>query len=297
MKTILILGKKKDPEVKAVAKQLHELGHRVIYFNKKTVGSFNFTFDVDVQVYTVSYCGEVIEPDSIYWRTLNYSWFDCPTNNHNNEEAFYHIFTRAFDGARWVNTPTSFLEHMHKLPQLYTAGLYAYTPETIATNDYRQASDFFSAVGCDVAVKPVSGGQHTVRFKSATALETHILMHKQPQTIQSYVKGQNIRTYVIKHAWGSGEDIFASRIPTTECDFRIDNHPPVPIDVDEELRSLCSKITDELGYSYTAIDWIKTEDGDYYFLEANFAPCFANYDEMTGHTVTQSIVNLLLNNA
>ena len=293
MKTVLICGKKKDPEVKAVATKLKELGHEVIYFNNKTKKHFTFFYDFDVNIYRVCYKSQVIQPHAIYWRTLYYDWFDCPNDRANNAEAFYELFIKAFPDARWVNNPKTFKEHIHKLPQLSKASLKALVPTTVVTNNITEAVEFWEACHKDIAVKPISGGTHTIRCTSKQSLVAHMIQHDQPQCLQEYIDGDNIRVYVVHEAYKARESIYGAIIHSDAPDFRAVSHTPIPIELSEEFKQQNADISYELGYFYTAIDWIKNGD-TYIFLEANFAPCFVGFELDTGYPVTDSIVKTLL---
>ena len=77
-------------------------------------------------------------------------------------------------------------------------------------------------------------------------------------------------------------------------DFRTDdNCTIVPVKLPYKQHQLALDITRTLGYEWTAIDWIKADD-KYYFLEANFSPMFAFFEEQTHYPIAKSLVNLLI---
>ena len=74
----------------------------------------------------------------------------------------------------------------------------------------------------------------------------------------------------------------------------VDCEEALPFGMSEQFQKLNLWIAEKLEYQYTAIDWMKDKDTDeMYFLEANFACMFANYEQMSGNPITQSFVKLL----
>ena len=293
MKTILICGRKKNDEVKAIAKELKAAGAKVVYFNAKTAKHFTWTHCLIQHRYRVTYKGKPFEPDAIYWRTVYYDWFDSWVNVTNNEMGGFEIFCEAFPNALWVNSPEAFKQHQLKIPQLKQV-MYFYpdlpVPDTILTNSPEEAVEHLESY-LRVAVKPICGGTHTRVFRDPDLLSEYIKQAQQPQCVQEYIPGYNIRVYVV------GNKTYASMILSDDDeDFRNDpDHIPAPTHTSDEFRELNVSIARTLGLQYTAIDWRRTGDTAF-FLEANFAPCFTGWQYHTGKPVTKDIANLILEN-
>lgn len=119
------------------------------------------------------------------------------------------------------------------------------------------------------------------RMKTALAIS--------PITVQEYIPGTNIRTYVM------GEDVFSAEIASEAVDFREDDGVritaiPTPADIAELSRTIMR----EFGMLWTAIDWRRTPSGEYVFLEANPSPMFHHFEMQTDYPICQRLTDLLI---
>ena len=112
-----------------------------------------------------------------------------------------------------------------------------------------------------------------------------------PVTLQEYIPGTNIRTYVI------GNSIYSAEIRTNSLDFREDRDAKlIPIDLPESIQNQCFRIAQALYLKWTAIDWRLSPTGDYFFLEANPSPMFLYFEQQTQFPITDKLVELLTKN-
>ena len=110
-----------------------------------------------------------------------------------------------------------------------------------------------------------------------------------PITLQRHIKGQDIRVYVI------GENIYPVGIDSKETDSRasLDNkHYKTTIPTETE--QMCLKTTKLLNFAYSAIDIKKTEENEYFILEANATPIFLNDEKACNYPISEKICELLL---
>lgn len=109
-------------------------------------------------------------------------------------------------------------------------------------------------------------------------------------TIQEYIPGTNIRSYVIA---GS---VYSAEIRTHAVDFQEDLEAElIPIKLPASVQQQCLAITKAFLLEWTAIDWRLSPWGEYVFLEANPSPMFLHFEEKTGFPITQQLVKLLMN--
>ena len=88
-----------------------------------------------------------------------------------------------------------------------------------------------------------------------------------PVTIQQYIPGTNIRSYVI------GESVYSAEIRSKSLDFREDLQAElIPVELPESVQQQCIAITMALMLEWTAIDWRLSPQGEYVFLEAKPSP-------------------------
>jgi glutathione synthase/RimK-type ligase-like ATP-grasp enzyme len=193
--------------------------------------------------------------------------------------------------ARWVNSWQAYEFHKEKPLQLSTVHqLGVSIPATLITNDPEEVVRFATSHD-QVIFKPVYGGAHT-RSLSDTHLDPTRLglaLSLAPVTLQAYIPGTNIRSFVID------QTVYAAEIRSASVDFREDIAAEViPVVLPAHVQQQCRSITQALLLSWTAIDWRLTPWGEYVFLEANPSPMFLHFERQTGFPITQALVQLLM---
>lgn len=66
-----------------------------------------------------------------------------------------------------------------------------------------------------------------------------------------------------------------------------------PVELPPEVRSQCVEIAKTLDLRWTGIDFRRTRQGQYVFLEANPSPMFLGFEERTGLPLTESLAAVL----
>lgn len=193
--------------------------------------------------------------------------------------------------ARWVNSWQAYQFHQEKPLQLNTVKRIGVTiPATYIGNDPQQIIQFAKNYGKTI-FKPVYGGSHT-RFVTKEHLEIerlHLALKLSPVTLQEYIPGTNVRSYVI------GDSVYSAEIRTDAVDFRDDSSAKIfPVDLPAKIRQQSKKIASTFALKWTAIDWRRTTTNKYVFLEANPSPMFLYFERQTGFPITQELVRLLL---
>jgi hypothetical protein len=193
--------------------------------------------------------------------------------------------------ARWINSWQAYQFHKEKPLQLSKAKqIGVKIPATLISNNPEQVREFVQSQN-KVIFKPVYGGAHT-KLVTEAHLEPNRLnlaLSISPVTIQEYIPGTNIRSYVI------GESIYSAEIRSQSVDFREDlNSELVVRDLPESVHQQCLAISQAFMLEWTAIDWRLKPTGEYVFLEANPSPMFRHFERQTGFPITQKLVNMLM---
>ncbi|HIK09414.1 MAG TPA: hypothetical protein IGS52_03975 [Oscillatoriaceae cyanobacterium M33_DOE_052] len=193
---------------------------------------------------------------------------------------------------RWINSWPAYQFHKEKPLQLAKAKqLGALIPATLISNDITKVTSFARYLKKAI-FKPVHGGAHT-QFVNEEHLAPERLkkvLSIAPVTIQEYIPGTNIRTYVI------GDAVYSAEIRSPALDFREDLQAEIiPLEISTSVRALALAITRAFMMEWTAIDWRLNDNREYVFLEANFSPMFIHFERQTGFPITDKIVNLLMN--
>jgi glutathione synthase/RimK-type ligase-like ATP-grasp enzyme len=193
---------------------------------------------------------------------------------------------------RWVNSWQAYEYHKEKPLQLRAVKqLGVNIPATLIANDAKEITEFAKSLE-KVIFKPVYGGAHTQLVTEAhlDPKRLNLALKISPVTLQEYIPGTNIRTYVIADA------VYSAEIRSPALDFREDMEAElIPIQIPESVQQQCLAITKTLKLEWTAIDWRLKPTGEYIFLEANPSPMFLHFEKQTGFPITEKLLNLLMN--
>lgn len=191
----------------------------------------------------------------------------------------------------WINSWQAFQFHKVKPRQLSLAvECGAQIPETYIGNQSQEIIDLVS--NCKSAIyKPVYGGAYCALVTPDLLDKSHLehVLALAPITIQQYITGTNIRTFVI------GDYVYSAELGSNSIDFRHDDDTKTtPINTPDYIRKLAQVITSKFGMCWTAIDWRRTEQGEYFFLEANPSPMFIHFEQQTGYPITEKLIELMI---
>lgn len=192
--------------------------------------------------------------------------------------------------ARWINSWQAYQFHKEKPLQLRAVQqLGVPIPATLISNDPAEIGQF--CAGKQTIFKPVYGGaltqpvtpDHLDRQRLTLALKTA------PVTIQEFIPGTNIRSYVV------GDKVYSAEIQSSSVDFRSDAAAElIPLTLPRSIEQACLQIARRLLLVWTAIDWRRTPTEEYIFLEANPSPMFLYFEQQTGWPITEALVHLLV---
>jgi glutathione synthase/RimK-type ligase-like ATP-grasp enzyme len=234
---------------------------------------------------------------SVYWRNFAGVYVPDLKDTHQQQVAFNDSMSTLRSlmqamGAKWVNSWQAYQFHKEKPLQLSRAKQIGVNiPATLISNDPQQVREFCQAHE-QVIFKPVYGGAHT-QLVTPAHLEPQRLklaLSISPVTIQEYIPGTNVRSYVI------GKSVYTAEIRSSSVDFREDvDAELIPLDLPESVHQQCLAIAKAFMLSWTAIDWRVKPTGEYVFLEANPSPMFIYFEQKTGFPITQQLVDILMN--
>ncbi len=191
---------------------------------------------------------------------------------------------------RWVNGWRAFQLHQTKPVQLaMVAALGVPVPATLLGNDADSIRQFVVQHPRSI-FKPVQGGAHARPVTPDHLTDENLRnLAIAPVTIQEEVPGTNIRVFV------AGRRILACEIMTDRLDYRDDLDAAIqPVELPPEVRSQCVEIAQRLTLRWTGIDFRRTPQGQYVFLEANPSPMFLGFEQRTGLPLTESLVAVLI---
>jgi glutathione synthase/RimK-type ligase-like ATP-grasp enzyme len=291
---ILLMGAKDDAQIRSVATQLSALQQAYCVFDssafpqRDTIGYQPQSGEMLLKI-----AGKLValaDIKAMYWR--NYM---RPGSSADNAIAYKDCSSLLMSvlnvlGDKAKNSAAAVQFHQEKPRQLaVVAKLGVQIPPTYVGND-PHAVQAFCQQFAEVIFKPVSGGDYARLITAEHLSVAHLTrsLQQAPVTLQRYIKGTNIRTYVV------GEQVFSAEIRSEQTDFRTDGGIALEVlELPETIRQQALAIKAALGLAWTGIDWRRDELGQYYFLEANPSPMFANFESYTGLPVAQSLAQLL----
>lgn len=300
--SILVLGNHTEAHAVHILTELKKQGCDAHYFDTSL-----FPREITISCYCHSNQGRLKLPDgkilqfheisSVFWRTIypvkipKLSDRQQAQIAHNDSMSTLRTFFQT-TSIRWVNSWQAYQFHREKPLQLKKVQqLGVKIPDTLITNDPQAVKEFAQAYP-QVIFKPVYGGAHAGILSKDYLDSQHLqrVLQVSPITIQEYIPGTNIRTYVI------GKSVYAAEIRSKSVDFRLDKQTQLlPVEVPDTVIQDCLAITPALWLEWTAIDWRLTPEGQYFFLEANFSPMFLHFERQTQFPITESLLKLLIN--
>ncbi|TVQ43351.1 MAG: hypothetical protein EA365_12720 [Gloeocapsa sp. DLM2.Bin57] len=299
--SILVLGNNTEPHAVHILTELKKQGCDAHYLDTSL-----FPGQISLSCYSQNHQGRLKLPNgdilafeeisSVFWRTMYPVKIPKLEDRqqyqiaHNDSMSTLRTFLQE-SSIRWVNSWQAYQFHREKPLQLKKVQqLGVRIPDTLITNEPQAVLEFAQRYP-QVIFKPVYGGAHT-GILSQDYLDTQRLnrvLKVSPITLQEYIPGTNIRSYVI------GKSVYSAEIRSNSVDFRRDKQTQLlPVQLPDSLINDCLKITPALWLEWTAIDWRLTPDGEYVFLEANFSPMFLYFERQTNFPITKSLLQLLV---
>jgi len=192
--------------------------------------------------------------------------------------------------ARWVNSWRAYQLHQTKPVQLaLISRLGVPIPATLLSND-PEAVRAFAAQHPRCIFKPVQGGAHTRRLTPEHLSDDNLRnLSYTPVTIQEEIPGTNIRAFV------AGNRVLACEVRTEQLDFRDDGEPVIEThELPAEVAGWCLQTARALDLLWTGIDFRRSPEGRYVFLEANPSPMFMGFQSRCGLPLCESLADVLL---
>ncbi|MDF5723862.1 MAG: hypothetical protein PUP91_26045 [Rhizonema sp. PD37] len=298
---ILILGSSRDVEATHVMNALTQAGAVVNYLDTLLFPTqIQLSWEPNTQAGCLTLPGgcqlNLQDIKSVYWRNFCTPYIPSLKDPAQQKIAFsdsMSVLRSLIQAcpALWVNSWQAYQFHKEKPLQLSKVKeIGVKIPATLIGNDPDRVLEF-SESHPKTIFKPVYGGTHTQLLTDfhLDRKRLSLALKLSPVTIQEYIPGTNIRSYVI------ADSVYSAEIRTHSIDFREDSTAElIPVNLPESVQKQCLAIAKVLMLEWTAIDWRLNLEGEYVFLEANPSPMFVNFEHQTGFPITQELVKLLM---
>ncbi len=287
---IIIIGSNEDLHARYILEKLQEKNVETSYLDTRQYPIFNWSPD-GVNDYIILDNKKIYLKDiqSLYWR-----WYYGVT--YGPSDIVYREKTSALESLLYSLEPVSWNSlqavELHRKKGIQTKIMQnngIRLPRTIVTNDKDALETFYLENNKNIIYKPVRGGAFTQKLKEEDLLRKDSLVNC-PTQLQECIDGVDIRVY----AFESGE-IFAGEILAQNIDFRQDNNAVInKVSLPENIQKDCLKILKLLGLKYSGIDIRLSNSGEYVFIEANPAPMFIHFENVTGYEITNTLIKNLI---
>lgn len=217
---------------------------------------------------------------------------------------------RCIGRQQWLNHPEDIWIASNKIKQLIAAREFGFRiPPTLVSTDTSATSAFILDLNGPAITKAVSHGysedQTSVSIMFTTSISPRDLTELQGATdiVPSIVQPQ-LSKHVDLRVTVVGGNVFSAALHSqehreTEVDWRTSS---IEQDIDlthsrfqlpDHLEASCVELTQSLNLRFSCIDMIRTQDGNYYFLELNPNGEWAWIEETLNYPISESIINLL----
>ncbi len=319
MKMILLITNKEDITVDFIVHKLKLRGYDYYRLNTEDIPEIiNIRFSISDHKYElydqIKKCSiDLNAVSAVYFRRPKISTLEYISKIDNYErqylrnelsfliEGIYKTLRHAF----WVNNVYKIREAENKILQLQIAQEVGFAiPYSVISNSVDDIQAVLKGYSGNCITKPIKSGNMGLSDDSKVIFTSEIdnACLKDPERIKSFPlyiqekvnKGYDIRCIVV------GEKTFAAKIDSQESvdgktDWRktSDFLPHDRIDLPYEIHKKAILITQRLGLTYSAIDFVLDKNGKYVFLECNPNGQWAWIEKRLGYPISDSIVDAL----
>jgi len=191
-----------------------------------------------------------------------------------------------------VNPPARNASNFSKV--LHSTALGSMTgwqvPRTCLTNDAEEARTFISSCPQGAIFKGVSGQKTWASTYDQRCHESRLeLLLKCPTLFQERIDGPDVRVHTV------GDEVFAEAIESRNLDYRkVRGNRYTAISPPDDVVRGCRALVVGLGVPFLGVDFkVARRTNDWFFLEANAAPCYQGYDRRADRAISRSIAKFL----
>ena len=318
MRMILIVTNKEDITVDFVIQELKRKKHNYYRLNTEDIPSIvKVRFDISQSNYIL---WDSLKEEKIDLSTVSAVYFRRPKISNlsyipdiNDTERTYlrnellsvlEGIYKSLDKVFWINDVYKIREAENKIYQLQLAKKIGFhIPESFISNCLDDINSMIKKCEESCVLKPIRTGSlnysdnSQIIFTSELQIEsiTQERINSFPIFVQEKIeKAFDIRCIVV------GEKVFAAEIHSQNSqDGKIDWRKAKEylihrkIDLPQEIKTKAIEITQALGLTFSAIDFVCDKKGNYIFLECNPNGQWAWIETRLGYPISEEIVNVL----
>lgn len=227
------------------------------------------------------------EIEGVYWWFYSGIGLQASAHYHDFETSFFSTLLQL--ECLWVNPPQAIWNHAYKLFQAQeAAALGALIPESLLSNDLTSIEAFIQTHQGQVIIKNITATGVPQRISSQTIESIRLNAEAtQPALFQHYIEGTDVRVHVVDQC------LFATEILSEHLVSKIDIAHPQRHTLPDEIAELCLRLNQHFGLVLSGIDFRRSPEGQYYFLEANPSPQYPVYEDRNQYPISEAIVQYL----
>lgn len=206
--------------------------------------------------------------------------------------------------AKWLSAPQAVAIAENKLLQLQVAEQIGFQiPLTLVTTD-RETLKTFAGNNKRTIIKPIARGRIDYANDTSKLIFTSLIPDQVITDLDSYIMTPAIyQEYIDKEyelrVTVVGNEVFAARVDSqqyqdAEVDWRRKKIKFEGYALPDKIVEQCRQMVKKLNLSFGAFDFIKKQNGDYYFLEVNPNGQWVWIEKDTAHPISNAIINFLL---
>lgn len=303
---ILIISHKEDYTVDFVVQKLNTRGHQYHRYNTEDILKNN---DIEVSLgneLTVK-IGNINKIDAIWYRRVKLP--DLDEADKYTKEFIQTELDRYLSNiwnllnVTWLSHPDSINRAENKLLQLKEANNVGFRiPETLVSSNIETIKNFYLDHDKNVIIKPLYNNQFydgvSEKVIYTNKLSDYFIDRMEqyvplPSIYQSYIdKDVEIRVTVIGNKSFSAYVDSQSNI-RTKIDWRREKLKFHQYQLPKHVEEKCVKLVKNLNLSFSAIDLIRDNHGNYVFLEVNPNGQWAWIEIDTGLQISDAIIDFL----
>lgn len=289
---IIIIGSNEEYHAKYIFEKLQQENTPAKYFDSRKYPIFSWSPD-GVGDYIILENEKIYLKDisGIYWRWYYGVTFSTSEIVYREKVSALESMLCALEPVSWNSLQAVELHRKKGLQSKIMQNNGIRIPKTTVTDDKDMLEKFYLENDKNVIFKPVRGGAYTKKLTEQD-LERKESLKNCPCQLQECIDGLDIRVY----AFETGE-IYAGEIHAQSLDFRADTNAKInKHQLPESVQKDCLKILKLLNLKYSGIDIRLKENGEYVFIEANPAPMFIHFENVTGFEITNTLIKNLKGN-
>lgn len=161
-------------------------------------------------------------------------------------------------------------------------------PRTLLTNDEAAGRAFISEVPA-VVFKGASGLKTIASAFTPDRRPRLSLLGESPVLFQERIVGADVRTHLI------GDAHISERINSSGVNYQYDRGPKTfqPISIPDPVVEGCRAYAEASGLTFIGFDFMVTDGGTYFALEANPLPGYDSYDRRLGYQISDALLEHL----